>query len=98
MVHNVIVDEPLRDPELRALIRRILADGSVLVSQHATEEMAKDDLAMPDCLMVLRAGWTEPPEFENGSWRYRVMTQKVVVVVTFLSESELLIVTAWRDA
>ena len=90
------MDEPLREADARQLIRRILEDGSVLASEHAAREMAADELTMPDCFSVLRAGWIEPPEFENGSWRYRVMTQKVVVVVAFMSESELLVVTAWR--
>ena len=32
---------------------------------------------MVDCANVLRAGFVEEPEFENGTWRYRVRTAKI---------------------
>jgi len=35
-------------------------------------------------------------EFENGSWRHRVKTNRFCVVVTLLSEREAVVVTAWR--
>ena len=53
-------------------------------------------MTTPDCANVLRAGVVEEPEFERGSWRYRVRTQRMYVVVAFRSENELSIVTAWR--
>jgi len=90
------VDEPLSPTDARKLIRRILKDGVMLVSKHAEKEMAKDELTMPDCIAVLRGRWVEPAEFEGGSWRYRVATSKVVVVVAFAAETELAVVTAWR--
>jgi hypothetical protein len=58
--------------------------------------MAKDKLTMPDCANVLRAGTVEEPELERGTWRYRVRTTLIVVVVAFRSQTELSIVTAWR--
>ena len=58
--------------------------------------MTKDDLSIVDCVNVLRAGVVEPAEYENGSWRYRVRTQRIYVVVAFRSEKQLVIVTAWR--
>jgi hypothetical protein len=58
--------------------------------------MAKDDLTTTDVLTMLRGGVVEPGEFERGSWRYRVRTARMCVVVTFRSESELRVVTAWR--
>jgi len=36
-------------------------------------------------------------EYENGSWRYRVYTPRICVVVRFESEDILQIVTAWRE-
>ena len=51
---------------------------------------------MVDAINVLRGGIVEPGEFENGSWRYRVRTQRMYVVVAFRSETELRVVTAWR--
>lgn len=33
---------------------------------------------------------------QEGTWRYRVHTERMAVVVTFVSESKVKLVTAWR--
>lgn len=58
--------------------------------------MLADDLTTVDCENVLRGGVVRPGEYEHGTWRYRVETSRVTVVVAFRSESEIVIVTAWR--
>ena len=58
--------------------------------------MAADDLRAGDCINVLRGGWVEPAELEAATWRYRVATQRIVVVAAFRSETMLVVVTAWR--
>ena len=78
------------------LIREILATGSVAFSRHALEEMEKDKLTAVDVTNVVRGGVVDPAELENGSWRYRVRTGRMAVIVAFRSEAELRIVTAWR--
>jgi hypothetical protein len=88
--------EPLDPTRARQLIRNIIAAGEVRFSGHALEEMAKDNLTTVDCTNVLRAGVVEPPEFERETWRYRVRTNRIYVVVTFRSETQLVVVTAWR--
>lgn len=88
--------EPLTPAAARRRIREILASGEVVSSRHATQEMADDDLTMVDCINVLRSGVVEPAELEHGSWRYRVHTQRIWVVVAFRSETRIVIVTAWR--
>ena len=88
--------EPLSPAEAGRLIRVILDRGEVVSSRHAKQEMAKDDLTMVDCINVLRGGVVEPAEWENGTWRYRVRTQRIWVVVAFRTENRLVIVTAWR--
>ena len=89
--------EPFNRNEARKLIQEICTTGVVESSRHAREELAKDDLDMFDVTNVLRAGKIlEEPELENGTWRYRVHTERMVVVVAFVSESKLKIVTAWR--
>jgi hypothetical protein len=88
--------EPLSPPEARRLIREILETGSVTFSKHAEEEMAKDNLTMVDVTNVLRGGVLDPAELENGSWRYRIRTARIAVIVAFRSETELRVVTAWR--
>jgi hypothetical protein len=86
---------PLQPDEAKARIREIVEDGEFRWSRHAREELAKDDLESSDALNVLRAGVVEPAEWENGQWRYRVRTSRMVVVIAFV-ESGLRIVTAWR--
>ncbi|MCA9590265.1 MAG: DUF4258 domain-containing protein [Myxococcales bacterium] len=88
--------EPLSPPEAKRLIREILESGSVSFSNHALEELAKDDLSTVDATNMLRGGVVDPGEFENGSWRYRVRTTRMAVIVAFRSETDLRIVTAWR--
>jgi hypothetical protein len=88
--------EPLDPTRARQRIRNILNSGTVSFSGHALEEMAKDNLTTVDCTNVLRGGVVEPPEFERGTWRYRVRTNRIYVVVTFRSETQLVVVTAWR--
>jgi len=97
--HDSVVDgppEPFDPDDAKRRIRDILKSGVVAASVHALEEMANDNLTMVDCVNVLRGGWVEPAEWERGSWRYRVWTARICVVVAFRSESELVIVTAWR--
>jgi len=58
--------------------------------------MEKDRLTTQDAVNVLRAGVVEPSAFENGRWRHRVKTNSIYVVVTLPSETEAIVVTAWR--
>lgn len=96
MVPAVLV-EPLKPDRARQLIRKILENGSFSFSGHAESELAKDDLTTLDAVNVVRAGIVEPGEFEKGCWRYRVRTRQMIVVIAFRSESEIRVVTAWRE-
>ena len=87
---------PLKPQRAKRLILEILKSGVTTASPHALDEMAKDDLSMVDCVNVLRAGVVEVPELERSSWRYRVRTPQIFVVVAFRSMTEIVIVTAWR--
>ena len=89
--------EPLSPLDARRLIHEILMAGEVVSSKHAAEEMAKDDLTLVDCINVLRGGVVEPAESERGTWRYRVHSRRIWVVVAFRSETRLVVVTAWRS-
>ena len=88
--------EPLRPDDAKQLIRSILQSGRFTYSKHTKEEMLEDDMTTVDCENVLRAGVVQPPDFEKGSWRYRVETGRMAVVVAFRSSTELVVVTAWR--
>lgn len=89
--------EPFDPPEARRRIRQILDSGTVVPSGHALSEMENDNLTLVDCVNVLRGGYPDPAEWERGSWRYRVRTARICVVIAFRSEQEIVIVTAWRE-
>ena len=68
-------------------------------TKHAQLEMKKDDLKTGDILNVIKAGKIfDDPEFENGSYRYRVQTSKIVVIVAFRKPNHVVVVTAWRKS
>ena len=92
----VYMDEPLASGAAKRLIRAILKSGRFTYSKHAKDEMLADDLTMVDCENVLRGGVVRPGEREHGTWRYRVETNKITVVIAFRSERELVVVTASR--
>ena len=92
-----MLEEPLVETDARRLIRSICENGTVEFSRHALEEMAKDSMSELDVLNVLRGGWPEPAELENRTWRYRIRTRTICVVVAFRSEDWLVVVTAWRE-
>lgn len=103
---------PLKATDARKLIRRLLDEGNFVspgAQSHARQEMNKDELSDLDAVNVLRGGTVREAEFENGSWRFRVDTQRMVFVVTFepepegmpeeaedVSQLELIVVTGWR--
>lgn len=88
--------EPLSADDAKRLARQILATGNFVVSSHAEEEMVADNLILVDCLNVFRAGFVEGHDLIRGTWRYRFTTGRITVVVTFRSEHEMTLVTAWR--
>jgi hypothetical protein len=82
--------------DAKRLIRVILDSGTVNWSGHVIKRMQEHRLTSVDCTNVLRAGVVEPGEWENGMWRYRVRGATICVVVTFRSEQQLAVITAWR--
>lgn len=90
------MDEPHAPKAAKTLIRQILQAGRFTYSKHSKEEMLADDLTIVDCENVLRAGVVRPGEYEHGTWRYRVETSRLTVVVAFRSDNELVVVTTWR--
>jgi len=92
------VNEPIEPKAAKQLIQKILGAGDARVSfsAHALEELANDSLTTVDAVNVLRGGVVEYPELERGTWRYRVRTNRIVVVVAFRTETHLVVVTAWR--
>ena len=99
MTSTVDITSMLNNNQARKLLSEILNTGTLYWSRHAETEMEKDNLTKNDVLNVLRGGHiTDPGEYEKGSWRYRVLTAKICVVVAFNSESSVAVVTAWRKS
>ena len=90
------VDEPLAPAEARRFIHACLAAHAVGWSRHALGRMSEHGVSAPDVEFALRVGVVLPAEWESGSWRYRVRTRDLVVVVAFHSERRIKIVTVWR--
>lgn len=97
---TIDVSEPISEGVAKNLIREILKAGHNLsFSDHAVEEMEKDDMDMVDVVNVLRGcQYIDPAEqhVQTGSWTYRVHTSNFCVVVAFRSTTKLRLVTAWR--
>jgi hypothetical protein len=84
--------------------RKILAEifnknpNFISFTKHAFEQMHDDDLKTGDVLNVLKAGKIyDNPEFENGSFRYRVETRRIIVVIAFRRPNHVVVITTWRN-
>ena len=92
-----MVTEPLDGERSTTLIRRIAMDGDVAWT-HATGDLAPNAMSSLDCLNVMRCGSVKvPPELHEGCWRYRIQTSNMCVLVTFRSDTEIVVVRAWRQ-
>ena len=103
---------PLKATEARKLIRRLLDEGKFIspgARSHARKEMEKDGLTDVDVVNVLRGGVVRDAEWENGCWRHRVETPKMVFIAAFdpepdgmpeddddVGDVEVVVVTGWR--
>jgi hypothetical protein len=90
------MNEPLPPSETKRFLVDILAHGVLGFSGHALEEMKKDNLTEVDVRNCLRGGVASEGEYVNESWRYRISTSRMAVVITFRSETHAVVVTAWR--
>ena len=90
---KVIMKSPLYVADAKLLLKKILNNGVVTYSHpHALERLKERALSMLDCENVLQGGKIEA----DGMHRFKVSTTKITIVIEFLSEEEVLVVTAWR--
>lgn len=86
--------------EARKLISRLVLDESVTFSQHAFTRMEDRNVDLQDVWNVLESVdsfISDEGELENGSYRYRLSTNRLVVVIGFNSEgTRLVVVTVIR--
>jgi hypothetical protein len=86
--------------QAKKLIAEILATKPVnflSFSGHCRKELQNDALTTGDFVNVLHGGRIiHDPEFVTGTWRYRVVTPNIVVVIAFAEGPRIRGVTAWR--
>ncbi len=91
--------EPYSATEVRRRVDSHLETERFLLSRHARQRMTENDMDLLDVLNVLRAGRVREDltAFEAGTYRYRVETPRMAVVVAFNSRREqMVVVTAFR--
>lgn len=96
---GIDVTSRLGSGQARKLLSEIFNENPNFVSftKHAFSEMLADNLKTGDILNVLKAGKIyEDPELEKGTFRYRVQTGKIVVVIAFRKPNHILVITVWR--
>jgi hypothetical protein len=87
--------------QARKLISEIASrhPQNIRFSKHALEESKKDNLTIIDLINVIKSSAArilDEPELEKGSYRYRLATSNIMVVISFVSKIEAVVVTAWR--
>ena len=94
-----ISDKKLSLTEARKHAARIAKEGMTRFSSHAKKELMDDDLNQVDAINVILSADArihKEPDFEHGSYRYCIETQRIAVVVAFSSDDAMTVVTAWR--
>jgi hypothetical protein len=80
----------------RRVLNQSIRNGSVGLTKHAEEEMFQDDITLQEVFGILQKGRILEPEWEQGSWRYRIVLQSVWVVIAFRENIRTVVITAWR--
>lgn len=93
----------LAKEEARKLISKVILDGGidyVVFTTHSLKQMPRRKLITLDVLNVLKSADSkifEEGELESGSYRYRLQTRTILVVVSFTPKGDkVIVVTAWR--
>lgn len=78
-------------------ILNISGPSHVTFSKHCRVEMKNDSLTAVDVVNVLIGGKIyKDPELINETFRYRVETDRMLVVITFENPDFVRCITAWR--
>jgi hypothetical protein len=104
-IHHMILCrmvEWLPTHRVKELLKVALSgDGALRFSRHCEKALADDNLTIVDARNCLHGGVVDDGELEMGSWRYRVRTKRMCVVIAFesIGDGEVVVsvvaVTAW---
>lgn len=91
----------LNKNQARKLIAEVVKKhpSHIRFSKHSLEELRKDNLTTSDALNVIKSNDSKilnDADLEKGSYRYRLETLNIMVVISFDSPNSLVVVTAWR--
>lgn len=71
--------------------------SKISFTRHCLEELQKDNMTVVDVFNVLKRGQIfKDPEWTKGTYRYRVETSIMLVVIGFSPPDCVRCVTAWR--
>ena len=94
----------LTNDQAKAQLVRCLAAGTVRLTGHFREELAKDDLVIGDVLAVCRSAVViraAEPDLRTGEWIYRIegrTTDDDRIAVVFKFEGERAVfITVWKE-
>jgi len=92
-------DEPLDENAARALALAIFAAGDVRISAHARARMALRGVSLDDIVRFVRSGSLVLVDFVGGAYRYEFSPRSGrSAVIAFESDTEIVIITTWKDA
>lgn len=102
MINNDYRTKRLSRTEARKKVTEVVNryPSHIRYSKHALEELQNDNLTTSDVLNIIKssdAKILKEPDFEKGSYRYRLETKRITVVVAFDSPTSFVVVTAWRN-
>jgi hypothetical protein len=94
----------LTHDQAKAQLVRCLTAGSVRLTGHFREELAKDGLVMGDALTVCRSGAVlraPEPDLRTGDWIYRIEGRtadhdRIAIVFKFEGERAVFL-TVWKE-
>lgn len=87
--------------EARKQVTKVMKEhpGNLYFSNHALKELEKDDLTTLDALNILKSSDSKilkDGELEKGSYRYRIETTNIMVVIAFREDGKgISVITAW---
>ena len=91
----------LNRDEAKKLISKIMTffPGNIYFSRHSIQELRNDSLSTIDALNLLKSHDSkihDEGELINGSFRYRLETSNILLVVAFREDGKgLTVITAW---
>ena len=91
-----MIKEPLGNDAAKVEALRRMKSGSVVLTPHFQRAALADGILPTMARSMIAGGFVQFTELVDGSWRYRFLCGRVVVVVTFRGEDELRFVTFFK--